>query len=65
MTKQPGCLKWIYSCNLLSRKPTIVQCVAGDILKVHSMVFPDAPIKSVIVRRIAEAGVIGVEFMLI
>lgn len=37
----------------------------GDILNVHSMVFPEAPIKNVIVRRIAEAGVIGVEFMLV
>jgi hypothetical protein len=35
----------------------------GDIIKVKSMVFPDAPIKSVIVRRISGAGEIGVEFI--
>lgn len=35
----------------------------GDVIKVQSVVFPDAPIKSVIVRRIVGTGMIGVEFI--
>lgn len=35
----------------------------GDIIKVQSMAFPDASIKSVIVRRIVDPGIFGTEFI--
>jgi hypothetical protein len=35
----------------------------GDVITVQSNVFPEAPIKNAVVRRIAGAGKIGVEFV--
>jgi len=34
-----------------------------DVIKVQSVIFPDAPIKSVIVRRIIKTGIFAVEFV--
>lgn len=35
----------------------------GDIIELHSLDFPDAPIKKVIVRRTTETNHIGVQFI--
>ncbi len=49
--------------GMLLKCQNTIDCKVGDILNVQSRVFPEAPIKKVIVRRIPEADKIGVEFV--